>query len=107
MRGSPAEWVGLSKTREGDFVPLKDHFCPPLHPRRHWESFYATWAGTIADSLNGALLPVGYYAEEYAHVGDRSETEDRFGIRVYEAEGGARLVAALELVSPANKDNES
>ncbi|MBY0456241.1 MAG: hypothetical protein K2V38_02770 [Gemmataceae bacterium] len=26
---------------------------------------------------------------------------------MYEAEGGARLVAAVELVSPANKDRES
>lgn len=29
---------------------------------------------------------------------------DEFAVRVYEAEGGARLVAAVELVSPANKD---
>ncbi|QJW96964.1 hypothetical protein FTUN_4524 [Frigoriglobus tundricola] len=88
-------------------MPLKDHFCPPLYPRRHWESFYVTWAGAIADALNGPLLPVGYYAEEHAHVGAPSETEDRFGVRVYAAEGGARLVAALELVSPANKDREA
>lgn len=32
---------------------------------------------------------------------------DEFEVRVYEAEGGARLVSALELVSPANKDRES
>jgi hypothetical protein len=32
---------------------------------------------------------------------------DEFEVRVYEAEGGARLVAAMELVSPANKDRES
>ena len=32
---------------------------------------------------------------------------DEFEVRVYEAEGGARLVAAIELVSPANKDRES
>lgn len=29
---------------------------------------------------------------------------DSFEVRVYEAEGGARLVGAIELVSPANKD---
>ena len=29
---------------------------------------------------------------------------DEFEVRVYEAEGGARLVAAIEIVSPANKD---
>ncbi|WP_439631723.1 DUF4058 family protein [Gemmata sp.] len=32
---------------------------------------------------------------------------DEFAVRVYEAEGGARLVAAVELVSPANKDRGS
>lgn len=32
---------------------------------------------------------------------------DEFEVRVYEAEGGARLVAAVELVSPANKDRDS
>jgi hypothetical protein len=31
---------------------------------------------------------------------------DEFEVRVYEAEGGARLVAAIELVSPANKDRD-
>jgi len=32
---------------------------------------------------------------------------DEFEVRVYEAEGGARLVAAIELVSPANKDRDT
>lgn len=32
---------------------------------------------------------------------------DEFEVRVYAAEGGARLVAAIELVSPANKDRDS
>jgi hypothetical protein len=119
-----------------------DHFHPPLHPRRHWESFHVTWAGAIADALNETLLPEGYFAEEHAHAGARIEIDvatfadegaaarngsvatrtyappapplvvpaafpDEFEVRVYEAEGGARLVAALELVSPANKDRDA
>ncbi|AMV23871.1 hypothetical protein VT84_05620 [Gemmata sp. SH-PL17] len=93
-------------------MPLLDHFHSPLCPRRHWDSFFVTWAGTIADALNTALLPKGYYSEEYARIGARTEPgdvtqTDEFEVRVYEAEGGARLVAALELVSPANKDRES
>ena len=32
---------------------------------------------------------------------------DEFEVRIYEEEGGARLVAAVELISPANKDRES
>ena len=93
-------------------MPLLDHFHPPLHPRRRWDSFFVTWAGTIADALNDALLPAGFFAEEYARIGsilasDDVAQTDEFEVRVYEAEGGARLVAALELVSPANKDRES
>jgi hypothetical protein len=82
-------------------MPLLDHFGPPLFPRRHWESFHVTWAGTIADALNKTLLPAGYFAEEYGRF------PDEFEVRVYEAEGGARLVAAVELVSPANKDRDT
>ena len=33
-------------------MPLLDHFRPPLHPQRHWESFHANWAGAMADVLN-------------------------------------------------------
>ena len=50
-------------------MPLLDHFRPPLHPQRHWESFYANWAGAMADLLNEDLLPEGYFAEEQAHSG--------------------------------------
>jgi hypothetical protein len=32
---------------------------------------------------------------------------DEFEVRVYESEGGSRLVAAIELVSPSNKDREA
>ena len=32
---------------------------------------------------------------------------DRFEVLVFESEGGARLVAAIELVSPANKDRDA
>jgi hypothetical protein len=125
-------------------MPLMDHFHPPLHPRRHWESFHVTWAGAIADALNETLLPEGYFAEEHAHAGARIEIDvatfadeaasppvrngsvatqtyappapalvvpaafpDEFEVRVYEAEGGARLVAAIELISPANKDRDA
>jgi hypothetical protein len=31
---------------------------------------------------------------------------DQFEVRVYQSEGGSRLVAAIELVSPSNKDRE-
>lgn len=129
-------------------MPLLDHFQPPLAPRRHWESFYVNWAGSIADALNADLLPEGYFAEEHAQLGGlggRVEIDvatfadpgpeagngaqggvataatrvwippapalvlpatfpESFEVLVFQSEGGAKLVAAIELVSPANKD---
>jgi hypothetical protein len=126
-------------------MPLLDHFHPPLHPQRHWESFHANWAGALADLLNEQLLPEGYFAEEQTHAGSRVEIDvatferaappvpsrrdgatatlppqvwsppapamempgvrpDRFEVLVFQSEGGATLVAAIELISPGNKD---
>lgn len=56
-------------------MPLLDHFHPPLSGVRHWESFHAAWAGSIADALNRDLLPPGYFAEEHVHVGSRVEID--------------------------------
>jgi hypothetical protein len=80
-------------------MPLMDHFHAPLHPRRHWESFHVTWAGAIADALNETLLPEGYFAEEHTHF------PTQYAVRVCAV--APQLVAAIELVSPANKDGES
>jgi Protein of unknown function (DUF4058) len=55
-------------------MPLLDHFHPPLHPVRHWESFHAQWAGSIANAVNG-VLPPGYFAETQLHVGSRVEVD--------------------------------
>src|SRR3954453_23989583 len=126
-------------------MPLLDHFHPPLSGVRHWESFYAAWAGSIADALNHDLLPPGYFAEEHVHVGSRVEIDvatfddrehtavssggggaltlaarpwapptpteqwpalfpDSIEVLVFSGEAGPTLVAAVELVSPGNKD---
>ncbi len=126
-------------------MPLLDHFHPPLHPQRHWESFHLTWAGAMADLLNQRLLPSGYFAEEQVHRGARVEIDvatfqdavpaagppdtagtttvaspawpppepllvmpasfpTSFEVLVFQSEGGSSLVAAVELISPGNKD---
>lgn len=124
-------------------MPLLDHFHPPLFGERHWESFHAAWASTLADDLNHRL-PEHYFAEEFTHAGavieidvgtfegsartagaDGSATAtlppqvwsppkaaftipavfaDDFEVRVISNECGPTLVAAIELVSPRNKD---
>src|SRR5438105_1965809 len=56
-------------------MPLLDHFHPPLSERRPWESFHATWASTLADTLNAGILPRGYIALEQIHAGAAIEID--------------------------------
>jgi hypothetical protein len=107
-------------------MPLLDHFHPPLHGPRRWEGFHHAWATFIAQQLNQETLPPNYFAESEISVGPELETDvatgvwtlpppsisakvdfaglDSYEIRVYQDLGGAELRAAIELVSPANKD---
>jgi hypothetical protein len=59
-----------------------------------------------APPANGAVA-TRTYAPPAPTVTVPTAFPDEFEVRVYEAEGGARLVAAVELVSPANKDREA
>src|SRR5258708_25810011 len=49
-------------------MPLLDHFHPPLSERRHWHSFYNSWATYLSSQIN-ALLPAGYFAEANVQFG--------------------------------------
>src|SRR5205085_1114056 len=59
-------------------------------------------------------LPPGYVSGPKVHLGSQveidvaGETElpddDEYEVRIYDAERGRTLVAAIEIVSPANKD---
>ena len=115
-------------------MPLLDHFRPPLSERRHRDSFYTTWATALADRLNETLpagffaeeqvhpsarveidvatfeepdgappTAPGWQPPEPDAVTDL-EYPAEYGVEVYRGEGGPVLVAAVEIVSPANKD---
>jgi hypothetical protein len=113
-------------------MPLRDHFHPPLLTRRHWEGFHTTWITSIVEALN-SRLPAGYFAEPTVTFGvevDVATMEEPGGAPpasgwsppgaalsvplaalsdvvealIFQQEGGATLVGALELVSPSNKD---
>ena len=106
-------------------MPLLDHFHPPLLGRRHWEGFYGWWAVVLSDTLN-MHLPVEYFAEFQASppdvIGTAVETRtwappapvavlpalfpDDFEVHVFSSMAGPTLVAAIELVSPRNKDRD-
>ena len=111
---------------------LLDHFRPPLSDRRHWHSFPNSWATYLSSQLNAAL-PAGYFAEANVQFGieiDVATFEDGLPapaggawtppppgtsvpvtlsgptveVGVFSRSGGPTLAAAVELVSPANKD---
>lgn len=104
-------------------MPLLDHFHPPLSVERRWESFHSSWATKIADDLTEQWLPPNYIAEEHAHLGPSVEIDvgafereslpasvmpavfpETFEVRVLCRDTGPKLVAAIELISPGNKD---
>ncbi len=88
-------------------MPLRDHFHPPLTDRRSWDGLHGQWPAMIVIGLN-RLLPEPYVAEPQIHLGTSVETDladmDDYSVRVYDTRSGRRLVAAVELVSPSNKD---
>src|SRR3954467_9006932 len=103
-------------------MPLLDHFHPPLSDERRWESFHSSWATKLVDALTERWLPPNYIAEEHAHFGPVATVgskvwappaadgvlpavfPDTFEVRVLSTDTGPKLVAAIELVSPGNKD---
>lgn len=80
-------------------MPLRDHFHSPLKDQEDWESFHSAWANTMVRRLNSHWLPRRYRSAPQAKLG-----ADVFEVRVYDERRGRRLVAAVELVSPSNKD---
>lgn len=109
-------------------MPLRDHFRPPLDDMRHWEGFLAGWPVMMVVQLS-RKLPRRYFAEPWVQLGSNAEidvatsedegveepqptlivatdlpTQGVYEVRVYDEKRHARLVAAVEIVSPANKD---
>ncbi len=90
-------------------MPLRDHFRPPLGTRRSWARFHGQWPAMIVIGLN-RLLPERYVAGPRIYLGSAIEVAtdppepDSYEVRVYDTASGDRLVVAVEIVSPANKD---
>ncbi len=98
-------------------MPLRDHFRPPVSKVASWEAVHGGWPMLIVQSL-APRLPQRYVAQLRVHLGSFAEidvsaslavvtdlpAQDAYEVRVYDTERDQRLVAAIELVSPANKD---
>ncbi|WP_020468768.1 DUF4058 family protein [Zavarzinella formosa] len=87
-------------------MPLRDHFRPPVSTLASWEELHGAWPGLIAFRLN-SILPPEYRSGIKIHLGnlDTEElTPPEYEVRVYDQRKTRRLVAAVEIVSPRNKD---
>ena len=89
-------------------MPLRDHFHSPLDDQTSWDLFHGQWPAMIVQRLN-PILSQRYVAGPHVHLGSVAvETDllntDEYEVRVYDAARGRRLVAAVEIVSPSNKD---
>ncbi len=82
-------------------MPLRDHFRPPLTTIASWEELHGGWPMVIVQQLR-KILPPGYVSGPRVHAG--ALIDDEYEVRIYDAERGRTLVAAIEIVSPANKD---
>ena len=90
-------------------MPLRDHFRSPLDDRYHWQGMYAMWPAMIVAGLRGKLPPE-FFAEPWVQSGRSAEIDvstyesDVYEVQIYDRRRRARLVAAVEIVSPSNKD---
>jgi hypothetical protein len=68
-----------------------------------FHDFHVAWIPELRKTLNGGLLPEGYYALAEQHAG-KSIADMPTRTLAIRHERGHRLVALFEIVSPANKD---
>lgn len=115
-------------------MPLLDHFCPPLSARRHWHSFHNAWAANLSANLNellpepffaeanvqfGIEIDIAAFEDCESSVArptanwtppaptvtvPMTALTDIVEVQVFESTAGPLLCAAIELVSPSNKD---
>jgi hypothetical protein len=116
---------------EDSAMPLRDHFHAPLDNLTSWDMFHGGWPMVIVQHL-ARRLPRRYVAGPHVPCDDCLEIDtdrdseaptaiwvpaqptvslstglpaaDVYEVRVYDSKRGRRLVAAIEIVSPANKD---
>lgn len=85
-------------------MPLRDHFRAPVNQRRAWDGLHGQWPAMMVLQL-ADKLPPNYSAAPQVHLGRAVEIDvDEYEVRIYDLDRQQRLVAAIELVSPSNKD---
>jgi Protein of unknown function (DUF4058) len=107
-------------------MPLRDHFRPPVWTQTSWEGFHGMWPASMVLQLS-RVLPPEFTAEPRVHLGSYFEIDVvatatwappeptlavetdlgeqyEYEVLVYDQSRGRTLVAAVEIVSPGNKD---
>jgi hypothetical protein len=103
-------------------MPLRDHFRSPLDDLHSWDELHGMWPAMIVRQLL-TVLPEPYFAAPTVHLGTLFEVDigtyrdratltlepylpnqDVYKVRVYDSRRRRRLLAAIEIVSPSNKD---
>lgn len=112
-------------------MPLRDHFRSPLDDIRSWDGVHGMLPAMIVQHLI-KILPEAYFAEPQVHLavvaseddaGDAGgglatyappqptltlepqlPGQDVYEVRIYDSRRKRHLVAAIEIVSPSNKD---
>jgi hypothetical protein len=82
-------------------MPLRDHFHPPLLDAKPWDGLHGAWPAVIVMDLN-QRLPPPYSSSPHIQLGN-VQRQDEYEVQVFDTRD-TRLVAAIEIVSPANKD---
>jgi hypothetical protein len=83
-------------------MPLRDHFQSPVADKHSWDALYGGWPAMMVITLNH-VLPERYAGAPTVCLGF-SGVPDDYEFRIYEHDDDRKLVAAVELVSPSNKD---
>src|SRR5438874_8190908 len=100
-------WAGaMADALNEDLLPEGYFAEEHAHAGARIEIDVATFADDKQPEPNGSVA-TRTYSPPRPTLSIPAAFPDEFEVRVYEAEGGARLVAAVELVSPANKDRKS
>jgi hypothetical protein len=95
-------------------MPFRDHYRPPVDRRVSWEGFHSGWTAVLVQHLV-KVLPEQFQAEPRVRLGSVVAADDapessgsvkqyEYAVLVYDQDRGRHLVAAVEIVSPANKD---
>src|SRR5947208_8247766 len=101
-------WAGAIADALNEELLPEGYFAEEhAHAGARIEIDVATFADEQLSAETNGSIATKTYAPPRPTLSIPAAFPDEFEVRVYEAEGGARLVAAVELISPANKDRKA